>query len=59
MKCGEDFYSYTDDEDITRIVLGYAPYGCSITDRMWQSVYYMRLVVYQMIKNWGQGYQDL
>lgn len=59
MKCGEDFYSYTDDEDITRIILGYAPYGCSITDGMWQSVYYMRLVVYQMIKNWGQGYQDL
>ena len=28
MKCGEDFYSYTDDEDITRIILGYAPYGC-------------------------------
>ena len=41
MKCGEDFYSYTDDEDITRIILGYAPYGCSITDGMWQSVYYM------------------
>ena len=32
MKCGEDFYSYTDDKDITRIILGYAPYGRSITD---------------------------
>lgn len=59
VKRGEDFYSYTDYEDLTRIILGYAPYGRSITDGMWQSVYYMRLVVYQMISNWEQEYSIL
>ena len=49
-EAGEDFYSYTDDTDITRILIGYAPYGRSITDGMWESVYIMRLVVYRMIQ---------
>ena len=50
VKSGEDFYSYTDEEDVTRILLGYAPYGRSITDGMWESVYIMRLIVYRMIQ---------
>lgn len=49
IKSGEDFYSYTDDKDITRIILGYAPYGRSITDGMWESVYTARVVVYRML----------
>lgn len=49
IKGGEDFYSYTDKKDITRILLGYAPYGRSITDGMWESVYIMRLVIYRMM----------
>ena len=56
IKSGEDFYSYTDDNDITRILLGYAPYGRSITDGMWESVYIMRLVVYRMIQFPEEGY---
>jgi hypothetical protein len=29
-KMGEDFYSYTNKEDVTRILLGYAPYASAI-----------------------------
>lgn len=36
-----------------------APYGRSITDGMWESVYIMRLVVYRMIRNWQETYQAL
>lgn len=56
---GEDFYSYTDDKDITRILIGYAPYGRSITDGMWESVYIMRLIVYRMIQFINESYADL
>lgn len=59
VKNGEDFYSFTNEEDIARIILGYAPYGRSITDGMWESVYVMRLVVYRMIRNWQESYQAL
>lgn len=48
---GNDFYSYTDKDDITRIILGYAPYGRSITNGMWESVYIMRTILYSMISN--------
>lgn len=53
---GEDFYSYTDSNDITRILIGYAPYGRSITDGMWESVYIMRLVIYRMIQFLQESY---
>lgn len=59
VKSGEDFYSYTDNQDITRILLGYAPYGRSITDGMWESVYIMRLVVYRMIQFSEEGYAEI
>lgn len=59
VKNGEDFYSYTDNSDITRILLGYAPYGRSITDGMWESVYVMRLVVYRMIEALEESYAQL
>lgn len=59
VKSGEDFYSYTDNDDITRILLGYAPYGRSITDGMWQSVYVMRLVCYKMFKLSEEVYSAL
>lgn len=59
VKTGEDFYSYTDDKDITRILLGYAPYGRSITDGIWESVYIMRLVVYKMIQHFDEGFAQL
>ena len=56
---GEDFYSYTDENDITRIILGYAPYGRSITDGMWESVYFMRRVVYHMMDHLEESYETL
>ena len=59
IKNGEDFYSYTDENDITRIILGYAPYGRSITDGMWESVYLMRLVVFYMMDHVEESYEDL
>lgn len=58
-KSGEDFYSYTDENDITRILIGYAPYGRSITDGMWESVYIMRLIVYRMIQFIDESYAAL
>ena len=59
VKNGEDFYSYTDENDITRIILGYAPYGRSITDGMWKSVYFMRRVVYHMMDHLEESYETL
>lgn len=59
VKMGEDFYSYTNQKDITRILLGYAPYGRSITDGMWESVYIMRLVVFKMIRSFEETYKEL
>lgn len=59
VKNGEDFYSYTDENDITRIILGYAPYGRSITDGMWESVYFMRRVVYHMMDHLEKSYETL
>ncbi len=58
-KTGEDFYSYTDNNDVTRILLGYAPYGRSITDGMWESVYIMRLVVHKMIADLNTSYMEI
>ena len=59
VKNGEDFYSYTDFNDITRILIGYAPYGRSIMDGMWESVYLMRIVVYSMFKNIEANYTGI
>ncbi len=59
MKQGEDFYSYTNMQDISRIILGYAPYGRSVTDSVWESGYIMRLVVYDLIRNLDRSYSAL
>lgn len=59
MTSGNDFYSYTDMSDITRIILGYAPYGRSITNGMWESVYIMRTILYSMIANTDETYAKL
>ena len=50
-KQGRDFYSYVDTNDITRIIMGFAPYGRSISVGMWESVYFMRVIVGRMMKN--------
>lgn len=48
-KTNKDFYSYVDGNDITRIILGFAPYGRSITRGIWEAVYIMRLVICEMM----------
>lgn len=59
MTAGNDFYSYTDKNDITRIIMGYAPYGRSITNGMWESVYIMRTILYSLIVNVEETYMAL
>lgn len=59
MKNGEDFYSYTNMNDVTRILLGYAPYGRSITDGMWESVYLMRTILYSLIDDIDGTFENL
>ena len=59
LKDGEDFYSYTDNNDTTRIIIGYAPYGRSITDGMWESVYVMRLIVIQIMAAMEESYKGI
>ena len=59
MTAGNDFYSYTDINDITRIIMGYAPYGRSITNGMWESVYIMRTILYSLIVNIEETYTAL
>lgn len=41
------------------VILGYAPYGRSITDGMWESVYFMRRVVYHMMDHLEKSYETL
>lgn len=52
-----NFYSKIDDNDITRIILGYVPYGRSITDSVWQSVLAMRVIVYDMMVHSDEYYK--
>ena len=56
---GGDFYSYTDVNDITRIILGYAPYGRSITNGMWESVYIMRIILHSLVMKIDETYAEL
>lgn len=56
---GKDFYSYTDYDDLTRIMLGYAPYGRTVTNAMWESIYSMRCIVYNILVNYKSEYKEL
>lgn len=42
-----NFYSYIDDSDVQRYILGYAPYGRAIINSVVYSMKYMRQVVYR------------
>lgn len=48
---GKDFYSYTDEGDINRIILSYAPFGRSIMDSVVYSLKYLRKVVQKYYNN--------
>lgn len=59
IKGGKDFYSYTDYDDVTRIMLGYAPYGRTVTNAMWESLTCMRIIVFEMMKSYEKEYEIL
>lgn len=59
VETGSDFYSYTDNNDVTRILLGYAPYGRSITNGMWESVYIMRTILFSLFQSLDKTYVEL
>lgn len=59
MENNRNFYSKTDNDDITRIILGYVPYGRSITDSVWQSVLAMRVIVYDIMTHINDYYSVL
>lgn len=46
-----NFYSFIDETDTQRIILGYAPYGKAIINSVVYSLKYMREVVYEYLKN--------
>lgn len=55
----KDFYSYIDGDDITRIIMGFAPYGRSITRGIWEAVYNMRLQICEMMQQPEECYKSL
>lgn len=46
-----NFYSYIEEEDIQRLIMGYAPYGKAIINSVVYSLKYMREVVFEFLKN--------
>ncbi len=47
----KNFYSYINESDTQRLVMGYAPYGKSIINSVVYSLKYMREVVYDYLMN--------
>lgn len=48
---GENFYSFTDDNDINRIIISYAPFGRSILNSVVFSLKYLRKILWKYYKN--------
>lgn len=46
-----NFYSYIEEEDTQRLIMGYAPYGKAIINSVVYSLKYMREVVFDYLKN--------
>lgn len=46
-----NFYSYIDNEEICRIIIGYAPFGKAIINSVAYSLQYLRKVVWSIYKN--------
>ena len=46
-----NFYAYTDDNDIQRRIIGFAPYGKAIINSVVYTMKYMREVIYQYVKD--------
>ena len=45
-----NFYSYIEDDDTQRLIIGYAPYGKAIINSVVYSLKYMREVVFEYVK---------
>lgn len=46
-----NFYSYIDETDTQRLIMGYAPYGKAIINSVVYSLKYMREVVYEFLRD--------
>ena len=46
-----NFYSYVDDDDIGRIIIGYAPFGKAIVNSVAFSLQYLKRVVYDLYRD--------
>lgn len=46
-----NFYSYIEEDDTQRLIMGYAPYGKAIINSVVYSLKYMREVVFEYLKN--------
>ena len=46
-----NFYSYIEDDDTQRLIMGYAPYGKAIINSVVYSLKYMREVVFEYLKS--------
>lgn len=46
-----DFYSFIDEDDIGRIIIGYAPFGKAIVNSVAYSLQYLKRVVYELYQN--------
>ena len=46
-----NFYSKIDEDDIGRIIIGYAPFGKAIVNSVAYSVQYLKRVVYELYRN--------
>lgn len=46
-----NFYSYIEDDDTQRLIMGYAPYGKAIINSVVYSLKYMREVIYEYLKS--------
>ena len=51
---GENFYSKLSDDEITRIIIGFAPFGDSISSRIEYAASTLRLILYEMYNNSGK-----
>ena len=49
-----DFYSFVDENDIGRIIVGYAPFGKAIVNSVAYSLQYLKRVVYELYRNPAQ-----
>lgn len=59
IESGVNFYSKLDLTDTTRIILGYAPYGRSLTNGVWESVYQMRCITYTLRSKLEETFNEL